>query len=115
MPDYLQITLKYALIILPILIFLFQIYQYVDTKKKEQNHKDFEAYHSLIKALVQEEEVGRGIYIDWQTSILYELTHFERYYEISYRTIIGLKNKWEKETERFPRLEEEADLTLKFL
>jgi len=94
-------------------VFIFSIFQYLDTKKKDQKNRDFEAYHKLIKELVQPD--NNNLYIDRQTSILFELRHFKRYYPISYRTVLGLKEKWEKVPNQFPRLLEETNLTLEFL
>jgi len=92
----------------------FTIYQYNDTKKREQNLKEFENYHKLIKELVQPDE-SNAMYIDRQTAIIYELRHFKRYYDFSYRTLIGLHEKWNKVPDQFPRLIEEINLSIEFL
>jgi len=49
-------------------IFIWTVYQYIDTRKLEQNLKEFENYHKLIKELVQPETVnGQNIiYLDRQ-------------------------------------------------
>ena len=96
---------------------IWTVYQYIDTKKREQNLKEFENYHKLIKELVQPEETSKGevLYIDRQTAIVYELRHFKRYYPFSYRTLISLKQKWEKVPGQFARLLEELDLTIEYL
>ncbi|MFM7024424.1 MAG: hypothetical protein ACKOXB_15760 [Flavobacteriales bacterium] len=93
--------------------FMFSVFQYFATKRQEQNHKEFENYHRLIKELVQPEE--QGLYLDRQTTILYELRYFKRYYPISYRTVVGLKEKWEKVPDQFPRLIDECNRTIAFL
>jgi hypothetical protein len=97
---------------------LWTVYQYIDTKKREQNLNEFENYHKLIKELVQPEVTPKGedvLYVDRQAAIIYELRHFKRYYELSYRTLKGLKEKWEKVPNQFPRLIEEINLSLEFL
>lgn len=97
---------------------IWTVYQYVDTKKREQNLKEFENYHKLIKDLVQPEITSTGetvLYADRQTAIIYELRHFKRYYSFSYRTLIGLREKWNKVPNQFPRLIEELDLTIEYL
>lgn len=96
---------------------IWTVYQYTDTKKREQNLKEFENYHKLIKELVQPENSDKGevLYVDRQTAIIYELTHFKRYYPFSYRTLMGLKEKWEKVPNQFPRLLDECEKTLAFL
>ena len=95
--------------------FIWTVYQYIDTKKREQNLKEFENYHKLIRELVQPEAKGEGLYVDRQTSIMYELRHFKRYYPISHRTLIGLREKWEKVPNQFPRLLDELNRTIDFL
>lgn len=100
-------------IVISLLTFLWTVYQYLDTKRREQDLKEFENYHRLIKELVQPE--NGELYVDRQTSIIYELRHFKRYYPLSYRTLIGLKEKWEKVPEQFPRLMDELNKTIEFL
>jgi len=90
------------------------VYQYLETKKREQNLKEFENYHRLIKELVQPDQTDR-MYVDRQTSIIFELRHFKRYYPISYRTLVGLKEKWRQVPDQFPRVLEELDMTIDFL
>lgn len=85
--------------------------QYIDTRKRDQNLKEFENYHKLIKELVQP---GINVlYIDRQTAIIYELRHFN--YPFSYRTLTGLRKKWIEAPNQYPRLIEELDETIKFL
>jgi hypothetical protein len=93
--------------------FLWTVYQYIDSKKREQDLKEFENFHRLIKELVQPE--NDSLYVDRQTAILFELRHFKRYYPFSYRTLLGLKEKWIKVPNQFPRLLEELDMTIEFL
>lgn len=94
--------------------FIWAIYQYRDTRKREQDLKEFENYHRLIKELVQPEEKDI-MYVDRQTAIIYEFRHFKRYYPFSYRTLIGLREKWGKVENQYPRLIEELNLTIGFL
>lgn len=110
-----------VLLILPILslvisflMFLWTIYKYNDTKKREQDLKEFDNYHKLIKELVQPDD-SNSIYVDRQTAIIYELRHLKRYYDFSYRTLIGLREKWGKVPDQYPRLIEELDLSIEFL
>ena len=97
--------------------FIWAAYRYFDTRKREQDLKEFENYHKLIKELVQPDgkKGDEKLYIDRQTAIIYELRNFKRYYPFSYRTLIGLRKKWEKVPDQFPRLLEELDQTIKFL
>jgi len=93
--------------------FLWTVYQYRDSRRRDQDLKEFENFHKLIKELVQPQE--GVLYVDRQTAILFELRHFKRYYSFSYRTLIGLKEKWEKVPDQFPRLLEELNMTIDFL
>jgi len=103
-------------IVASIITFIWTVYQYIDTKKREQNLREFENYHKLIKELVQPEDLEKEVmYIDRQTAIIYELRHFKRYYPFSHRTLIGLKEKWEKVPNQFPRLIDECTRTIEYL
>jgi len=93
------------------------IYQYFDTKNRELKWKEFEVYHKLIKELVQPEEMNSGVrvlYLDRQTAIIFELRNFKRYYPLSYRTLISLKEKWGGQ-DQFPRLIDEINYTIGYL
>jgi hypothetical protein len=98
-----------------LLTFFWTAYKYFDTRKRDQDLKEFENYHKLIKELVQPEDEKERMYVDRQTAILYELRNFKRYYPFSYRTLVSLKIKWEKVPGQFPRLLEELNLTINFL
>lgn len=111
-----MININNVTILVGLITLIWSIWKYFDTKKRAQDLQEFENYHRLIKELVQPENGVEGeMYVDRQTSIMFELRHFKRYYPISLRTMIGLRNKWEKVPEQFPRLLEEAELTIKYL
>jgi hypothetical protein len=93
---------------------LWTVYQYIETKKREQNLKEFENYHKLIKELVQPDE-SNAMWIDRQAAIVFELTHFKRYYSFSYRTLLALKEKWGYVPNQYPRLMDELDRSIEFL
>jgi len=95
--------------------FTWSVFKYLHTKKREQNIKEFEHFHKLLKELVQPEDENGTMYIDRQTAIIYELRHFKRYYPYSLRTLKELLKKWEKVPNQFPRLLEETRLTIEFL
>lgn len=101
-------------IVISFLTFVWTIYEYNDTKWREQDLKEFDNCHKLIKELVQPDK-SNSMYVDRQSAILYELRHFERYYDFSYRTLIGLRANSGKEPNKFPRLIEELDLSIDFL
>lgn len=93
---------------------IWPLWSYVLQRKKEHQLKEFENYHKLMKELVQPEFENSGMYVDRQTAILFEFRHLKRYYPISYRTIIGLKEKWDVPGQ-FPRLMDECNRTIAFL
>lgn len=95
--------------------FCWTAFKYFDTRKRDQDIKEFENYHKLIKELVQPEDEKERMYVDRQTAILYELRNFKRYYPFSYRTLVSLRTKWEKVPNQFPRLLEELNLAINFL
>ena len=91
--------------------FIWTVYKYTD---KRQDLREFENYHKLIKELVQPDEKN-VMWVDRQTAIVYELRHFKRYYPHSFRSIRGLREKWGKVPDQYPRLIDECDRTIKFL
>ncbi len=95
--------------------FIWAIYQYLDARRREQNLKEFENYHKLIKELVQPDSENSPMYVDRQAAIIYELRHFKRYFPFSLRTLKGLKDKWGEVDNQYPRLLDELDLTINFL
>ena len=111
-----QIELILVIITIWITLFTFwrSAYQYFDVRKREQDLKEFENYHKLIKELVMPDENTQATRIDRQTAIIYELKFFPRYYEFSNRTLKWLKEKWNYDNQ-FPRLIEEINLTIEFL
>lgn len=107
--------MKLILSATPLIVLLFGIYKYFDTRKREQDLKEFENYHKLIKELVEPNEKGT-IFLDRQIAIVYELRNFPRYYALSKRIIEWLKEFWGKEkSDKNKRILHEMDLTIKFL
>lgn len=53
-----------------IFTFTWSVFRYLDTKKREQNVKEFEYFHKLLKELVQPEDEKGTMYVDRQTAIL---------------------------------------------
>jgi hypothetical protein len=66
-------------IVVSLFTIIWTVYQYMDTKKREQDLKEFDNFHRLIKELVQPDD-SNTMYVDRQTAIIYELRHFKRYY-----------------------------------
>ena len=95
--------------------FIFAMYKFQAERSASQFWKEFEAYHGLVKQLVQPPNCIEGLYIDRQTAILYELKFYKRYYPHSLRMLEALHSKWEAFPNQFPRLLEELRLTIKHI
>ena len=97
------------------LAFIFAAYKFQSERRATQFWKEFEAYHKLIKELVQPPEENGAMYIDRQTAAMYELRIYKRYWPHSLRMLEGLKLKWDSVSDQYPRLIEELDLTIEFI
>ncbi len=91
--------------------FAFSVYQFVAIRRRESRQREFENYHELIERLVAPDTKG-NLPLDRQVAIVFELRHFPRYYECSYRILTGLKDNWKNHPNTQPRLMNEIDLTL---
>lgn len=92
--------------------FVWSVFQFFSVRAREARAREFEAFHRLIKELVEPPGEGASLYIDRQCAVLYELRFFPRYYPFTRRTILGLKAEWSQSAPHFPRLLEELDITL---
>ncbi len=93
--------------------FMWSIVQFILVRKRDEQHREFEVYHRLIKELVSPDPESKSVWIDRQTAVLFELRRFKRYHEHTLRTLLGLREKWANDPEfKFPRLLEELDLTV---
>jgi len=95
--------------------FIWPIVQFVITRRRDLQFREFEIYHRLIKELVSPEEEGAPMWVDRQAAIIFELRHFPRYYAFTVRTLTGLRTKFASQTVVTTRLIEEFDLTLDFI
>lgn len=99
-----------------VLAFIWPVIQFVVTRRRDLQFREFETYHRLIKELVSPDPQDKVLWIDRQTAIVFELRHFPRYFPLSARTLHGLRSKWTADPAfKYPRLIEEIDLTLEFL
>ncbi len=96
--------------------FLWSVYQFFHVRSLEAATREFDAYHKLVKELVEPDEKTGVLYLDRQAAIVFELRHFVRYYEFSLRMLKGLLKKWEvtlkAESPKGDRLIEEMKLTI---
>ncbi|MES2950686.1 MAG: hypothetical protein V4858_19305 [Pseudomonadota bacterium] len=96
--------------------FIWSVIQFVLVRKRDQEHREFEIYHRLVKELVATDPETKVVWIDRQTAVLFELRRFKRYHELTLRTLLGLRNKWSNDPEfNFPRLLEELDITVEHI
>ncbi len=91
--------------------------QYLASKRTELKHRQFETYHSLIKALVQREDKDQPMMLDRQIAIVFELRNFKDYFPVSLRILRGLKETWADygPEEKRRRLHEELDLSIRHI
>ena len=96
--------------------FVWSAIQFILVRRKEQQAHEFQAFHRLIKELVSPDEINKFIWIDRQMAVVFELRHFNRYYDVTVRRLSGLREKWCADPEfRWTRLIEEIDLTLEHI
>jgi len=96
--------------------FTWSVVQFVLVRKRDEQHREFEIYHRLIKELVAPDSESGATWIDRQATVVFELRRFNRYHELTLRTLLGLREKWIKDAEFiFPRLVEELDLTVEYI
>jgi len=90
--------------------FMTSTWQQVSQRKAEAREREFQTFHRLIKELVAPDPESGKAWIDRQ------LRHFERYYEFTERTLIGLNEKWTADPDfQWPRLISEINLTLEHI
>lgn len=96
--------------------FIWSVIQFILVRKRDEQHREFEIYHRLIKELVSPDTDSKVVWIDRQTAVLFELRRFRRYHEHTLRTLLGLRDKWSNDPEfKFRRLLEELDLTVEHI
>ncbi len=95
--------------------FIFTVYKFQAERKATHFWKEFEAYHKLVKELVEPPTENGAMYVDRQTAAMYELRFYKRYFPHTLRMLTGLKPKWGKVPDQYPRLLEELELTIKFI
>jgi hypothetical protein len=97
--------------------FIWSVVQWVLVRRREEEHREFEIYHRLIKELVSPDpDRSNVVWMDRQTAVLFELRRFKRYHEHVLRTLQGLRSGWTADPDfKFPRLIEELDLTVEHI
>ncbi|MEK6325488.1 MAG: hypothetical protein AABN33_27930 [Acidobacteriota bacterium] len=96
--------------------FVWSAIQFILVRRKEQQAHEFQAFHRLIKELVSPDDTNKLTWIDRQMAVVFELRHFHRYCDVTFRILSGLREKWCADPEsRWTRLIEEIDSTLEHI
>jgi hypothetical protein len=66
--------------------FAWSVVQFVRVRKRDEQQKEFEIYHRLIKELVASISESGATRIDRQATVGFELCRFNRYHELILRT-----------------------------
>lgn len=96
--------------------FVWSVLQFAFVRRREQRAHEFEAYHRLIRELVSPDGTNGSMWIDRQIAAIFELRHFPRYFEVTKRILVGLREKWSIDpASTWARLLHEVDLTLQYV
>jgi hypothetical protein len=101
-------------ILLSLSALIWQSIQFFLTRSGDAKNRQFEAYHRLIKELVQPSEDGHT-YLDRQCAAVFELRRFKDYKEVTIRILTGLRDQWQGDGTLPSRLAKEIELTLNSL
>jgi hypothetical protein len=88
-----------------------QMATFLMTRSSDARNREFEAYHRLIKELVQPSEDG-NTYIARQCAALFELRRFRRYWEITARILNDVDQSWERSPQYIGPLKRELQATV---
>ncbi len=91
-----------------------QSVQFIVTHNNDAKNRQFEAYHRLIKELVQPSEDGKT-YVDRQCAAVFELVRFKQYRSLTIRILSGLRDDWKNQGSLHSRLAKELDIALSAL
>lgn len=95
--------------------FVWSVLQFVLVRKREQETREFDNFHRIVKELVSPDPETKSTWLDRQVAAIFELRHFPRYYEVSQRILSELRKDWENEKTGWQRLITEIDLTLEYI
>ena len=92
---------------------LWQPIQFFMTHNSDARNRHFEAYHGLVKEIVQPTDSPQGVvFRDRQCAAIFELRHFRRYRHFTIRFLTGLRIDWGASKALDTRLAEEIDSTI---
>jgi hypothetical protein len=95
--------------------FIWSAIQFFLGRRQDRQTREFEAFHRLIKELVEPDERSGATWVDRQVAVVFELRHFPRYFEVTYRILAGLREAWGQHQGNTTRLLEEMDRTLSYI
>lgn len=100
---------KYAAAIAMIGTGIWTVWQFAAGKRAETKKHQFEAYHHLVKQLVEGDAPELPTRVDRQIAVIYELKNFPLYFPVTRRVLIGLQKDWGG---RVVRVDAEIAITL---
>ena len=100
--------------VLAVITFLWKCIEFFVTHNNDAKNRQFEAYHRLIKELVQPSEDGKT-YVDRQCAAVFEVVRFKQYEPVTIRILTGLRDDWKAQGVLHPRLARELELALSSL
>ncbi len=86
------------------------LFQYISVRKSENRKHTFEAYHNLLKDLLDPSTPR----LDRQVAVVFELRNFKDYYPVSIRILEGLRVEWDLPRTKL-RLIKEIDLAIDYM
>lgn len=91
--------------------FLWKMFEFFSSKRREFEAQEFEQYHRLVKELVQPD--SDALYTDRLIAIVFEFRQFKRYWGITERMLLHYRQEWDRPDAE--RLMQEFDRTLAFI
>ena len=95
--------------------FIWPAIQFVLGRRQDRRIREFNTFHRLIKELAEPDEKSGATRVDRQIAIVFELRHFRRYFEVTRRILIGLREAWCQHQGQVERLVDEIDMTLSYI
>ena len=95
-------------------VFIFTVFKFLAERQATHFWKEFDAYHKLVKELVEPTSKDASMYTDRQTATIYELRFHKRYFPHTLRMLKRLRDKWLNEKQP-QQLIDELDLTIRYI
>jgi hypothetical protein len=92
--------------------FMWVVSKYFDNKREERHIDEFKQFQLMLKELNSSDKENNQLYRDDQAAIMFELTHFKRYYPFTLRILKALRNDSENILKANPRFLIELDISI---